>query len=80
MGPVVLVTLGILFLLGEFQVVSFGRSWPILLIAIGVVKVLGSSADTGGHIDIATPPGDVPPPPAPPAPEHGERPQQVENV
>ncbi len=78
MGPVILVTLGLLFLLSEWHVASFGRTWPVVLIAIGVVKVLGSSADIGGHIQEET--GTQPPPPAPPAQTQGERPEQVEHV
>lgn len=50
MGPVVLITLGVLFLLSEFTHWRFHQTWPILLIAIGVVKVLGSSADMSSHV------------------------------
>lgn len=42
--PVVLITLGIIFLLD--QVVPgwhFGRTWPVLLIVLGVVKLIDSS-------------------------------------
>jgi hypothetical protein len=62
MGPVVLITLGVLFLLSEFAVASFGRTWPILLIIIGLVKVLGSTAGTSGHPPPPSPPGSLPPP------------------
>ncbi len=69
MGPAVLITLGILFMLGEFHVASFGRTWPILLIVIGLVKVLGSSASKEGHVDAPTPEQAWPAPPGtPPAP------------
>ena len=80
MGPVVLVTLGVLFLLSEFHVASFHRTWPILLIAIGVVSVLSSSADTGGHLERnggSTPPGPATPP-STGAPDAG--PKQVDHV
>ena len=39
MGPAVLITLGVLFLLGTFGWMHFdwiGRLWPLILIAIGV--------------------------------------------
>ncbi len=64
-GPAVLVTLGVLFLLSEFQVASFGRTWPILLIVIGLVKVLAGNLDNTGHIDVlaAAPEGTQPPTP-----------------
>jgi hypothetical protein len=50
MGPVILITLGVLFLLPQFvHRVGFGDLWPIVLIVIGVVKLLESSASTEGH-------------------------------
>jgi hypothetical protein len=53
MGPALLVTLGILFLLDEFGVrgASFHYTWPVMLIVIGVVKVLRDNAPVEGHID-----------------------------
>ena len=59
MAPVVLVTLGILFMLDNFNHVGF--QWPVLLIVIGLVKVLQYSASDEGHI----PPGYVPQAPYP---------------
>jgi hypothetical protein len=47
MGPVVLITLGILFLLSEFYHMRF--QWPVLLIVIGLVKVWQSTTSTDGH-------------------------------
>ncbi len=49
MGPVVLITLGVLFFISEYSRVNFGQLWPILLIAIGVVKILEATASTEGH-------------------------------
>src|SRR5438067_11308113 len=65
MAPAVLITLGCLFMLSEFGVARFHRTWPILLIVIGLVKVLGGSLDTTGHVDTtaALPPASAPPPP-----------------
>ena len=80
-GPSVLVTLGVLFLLALLHVASFGRTWPILLIVIGLVKVLSGNADISGHVDVITPPPPPPPDvtsPAPP-PQNSES-RQVENV
>jgi hypothetical protein len=57
MGPAVLLTLGFLFLFETLGRVGFGRTWPILLLAIGGVKLFQSSASTEGHIAL--------PPPAP---------------
>ncbi len=86
MGPAVLITLGILFMLGEFHVASFGRTWPILLIVIGLVKVLSSSASKEGHMDEGH--VDAPPPVqswpaasgAPPAPPASGDPGKVDHV
>jgi len=73
MGPAVLVTLGFLFLFETLGKIGFHRTWPILLLVIGAVKLFQNSASTEGHIMLpAAPPApgaDVPPPlPAPPAP------------
>jgi LiaI-LiaF-like transmembrane region len=44
MGPVVLIVLGVMFLLGQFVPGwGIGKTWPALLIVIGVMKLLNSS-------------------------------------
>jgi LiaI-LiaF-like transmembrane region len=75
MGPTVLVTLGILFLLDNLHVMAFDRSWAILLIVIGIVMVLQRTSSAEGHIPIgySQPPGMTPL--APPAP--GEIPPDI---
>ena len=51
MGPVVLITLGVLFLIDQYSHrYSFTELWPILLIVIGVVKVAQSLASKEGHV------------------------------
>jgi hypothetical protein len=69
MGPAVITTLGILFLLSEFGRGSFsiGHTFPILLIVIGAILLVSALAPMDGHIGI---PGAAAPPiaPAPPAP------------
>ncbi|MGI9102674.1 MAG: LiaI-LiaF-like domain-containing protein [Terriglobales bacterium] len=72
MGPAVLITLGILFMLSEFDVANFGRTWPILLIVIGLVKVLASSASKEGHVDVSEP-TEAPP-------QQGAEPGKVDHV
>ncbi|MBZ5705147.1 MAG: DUF5668 domain-containing protein [Acidobacteriia bacterium] len=57
MGPAVLVTLGTLFLLEQTDVISFHRTWPVLLVVIGLVKVFQGNASISGHIDVPLPPG-----------------------
>lgn len=50
MGPAVLVTVGVLFLLEQLNIISFGRSFPVLLIVIGLIKIGQRSAPAYGHI------------------------------
>ena len=53
MGPSVLITIGVLFLLdqiGHAHWMGFDFTWPALLIVIGLIKLLEHSASTYGHI------------------------------
>ena len=49
MAPAILVTLGVLFLLDNISRVDFGRTWPAILLVIGVVKLVQSNASSDGH-------------------------------
>lgn len=41
MGPVVLIAIGTMFLLGQFAPGwGIGKTWPALLIVVGVIKLL----------------------------------------
>ncbi len=90
MGPAILVTLGVLFLLDNVSRVSFGRTWPAILLVIGVVKLMQSNASPSGHIGPMTPgPSGLPPsagfppnPPPSPAEQSTEPPSsgEVKNV
>ncbi|HEV2114462.1 MAG TPA: DUF5668 domain-containing protein [Terriglobales bacterium] len=82
MGPAILVTLGGLFLLSAVDVVSFGRTWPVLLLVIGLIKVLQSNAPTTGHMQPPPPPpaGGAQAPPPPPPPAEGEVSGEVSHV
>lgn len=68
MGPAIITTVGVLFLLSEFRggYLSFGNTFPVILIVIGAILLASSLAPTDGHVDSSTPPA-IPPPPAPPA-------------
>jgi hypothetical protein len=44
-GPVLLITLGILFAIHQAGILSFSRTWPLLIIVIGVMKLLERSSD-----------------------------------
>ena len=37
-GPILLITIGILFALSQRGIVSISRSWPLILIVVGVMK------------------------------------------
>jgi hypothetical protein len=70
MGPAVLVTLGLLFLLANRSNYPFQRTWPILLIVIGAVKLVRTLLPDREHLN----PGQYQPPyagQAPPPPEAG---------
>jgi hypothetical protein len=50
-GPVVLITLGAIFLTGQVGWrYSAWDLWPILLIALGLVKIAQALASTEGHV------------------------------
>jgi hypothetical protein len=66
MGPAMLVTLGVLFLLDSVSHVSFGRTWPAILLVVGVVKLVQSNASTTGHVGPLPPGSSGYPPVAPP--------------
>ena len=38
-GPVMLITLGVLLAIDHFGGVSFGRTWPALLIVFGLLRL-----------------------------------------
>jgi len=53
MGPAVLITIGVLFLMAQTGGANWKRfhfTWPALLIVIGLVSLLEHSAPINGHI------------------------------
>ena len=67
MGPAVVVTVGVLFLLDQLRggYLSFGNTFPVILIVIGVISLASALAPTDGHISNQVPPvppGTTPPP------------------
>ena|SRR5277367_591649 len=74
MGPAILITLGLLFLLHEMHGgrFDFGNTWPVLLMVIGLLLLASSLASRDGHVEPPPLPTQVPPgmagiPPTPPA-------------
>ena len=60
MGAAMLITVGALFLLSIWAHVRFHHTWPVILIVIGVVLFLRSSAPTTGHIPPGAPAAGIP--------------------
>ena len=52
-GPVVLITIGIIFAIDHFGSLPFERTWPVLVIVIGAWKLL--------EFVVGRPAGPVPP-------------------
>lgn len=53
MGPAILITIGVLFLLDQMTHIywmEFGRTWPALLIVIGLIMFLQHNAPATGHV------------------------------
>ena len=46
-GPIILITVGVLFALNNFTPYGFGQTWPVLLIVIGLLSFLGKGIGTG---------------------------------
>jgi hypothetical protein len=49
MGPLMLITVGVLFLVAEYSRYSFADLWPVLLIVAGIVLTAQSLASKDGH-------------------------------
>lgn len=77
MGPAVLVTIGALSLLDDISQFGWHRTWPILILVIGIVKLLQSNASAAGHVPEASSDGTLPP--APPADTAAPTPQPPAN-
>lgn len=55
-GPIILITVGVLFLIDKFTGINFGQTWPVLLIIIGLLKLFGGRTRKAAY---------YPPPPRP---------------
>jgi hypothetical protein len=64
-GPVVLITLGVLFAFDRFTDFHFSQSWPILLIVMGLLRLVGGGRRDGRRSF---------PPQAAPQPDPGPQP------
>jgi hypothetical protein len=50
MGPLMIITVGVLFLIAQYTRFSFGELWPVLLIVAGAVLTVQSLASKEGHL------------------------------
>ena len=39
-GPILLITIGVLFAMHEAGVLHFSRTWPLIIIVIGILKLM----------------------------------------
>jgi hypothetical protein len=69
MGPAMVLTTGILFLLDSMDIAGLHRTWPAWILVVGIVKLLQSSASSVGHVGPLPPvsSGIMPPQPPPPS-------------
>jgi hypothetical protein len=51
MGPAMLITVGLIFLLGEYTRYGMDRLWPLFLIVPGIILLVQAMASNEGHID-----------------------------
>ena len=56
-GPILLMAVGVLFWLDHTTVYGFSRTWPLLLIVLGLLKLLERVTGGGGRQDQPAPPG-----------------------
>lgn len=47
-GGLILITLGVLIFIGKTTTYSFGQTWPVLLIVIGISTLFQRAKDVGG--------------------------------
>lgn len=55
-GPILLITVGVLFAMQQSNVLPFSHTWPLLIIVIGVLKLIE-------RMFVPPQPSFVPPPP-----------------
>ncbi|MGH9554269.1 MAG: hypothetical protein ACRD2Y_00470 [Terriglobales bacterium] len=77
-GPVMMVTIGTLFLIANYTRFDFGDLWPVILIVMGGLMFLRPSSSRAGHFNPGLPP---PTATAPEAASGSQNPSsQVNNV
>lgn len=64
MGAAILITLGVLFLLDNYDVIRFDQGLPVLLLVIGGVLLISRTGSTERHVQPGWIQGPTAPPPA----------------
>jgi hypothetical protein len=59
-GPIILITIGVLFAFDRFTEFRFSQTWPVLLIVVGVLKLASRGVRGNGYSSRYTPPPDQP--------------------
>jgi Domain of unknown function (DUF5668) len=49
MAPILLITVGVIFLCGQYTRYGFGDLWPVILVVAGVVMIAQNMASREGH-------------------------------
>ena len=75
-GPIILITIGVLFAFDRFTEFRFSQTWPALLIVVGLLKLMGGGGRRNWQGRFPPPPPSVPPsaPPPPHFTDPGARP------
>jgi hypothetical protein len=58
MGPAIIITVGVLFLLDQMRggYLSFSNTWPVILLVVGAINLASSLSSAEGHISGSVPP------------------------
>ncbi len=79
MGPAIIVTIGVLFLLDQMrgEYFAFSRTWPVILLVIGALNLICALSPAEGHLAGPVPPAapgapGAAPPPQTPLPGQGQ--------
>src|SRR6266513_6188186 len=73
MGPAVIITVGVLFLFDQMRggYLSFGNTYPVILIVVGAISLAAAAAPADGHVSGPVPPAAPSAPgPAPTVPQN----------
>jgi Domain of unknown function (DUF5668) len=64
-GPVIMITIGVLFAFDRFTEFHFSQTWPVLLIVIGLLRLVGGPRRRYRDYRASDAPSAPPPPPPP---------------